>query len=288
MPLLVTSASADDLPSACRALFAPSAFVDLAAARFQEMLARGELDAAGVIVVKDGAAVRGAIFAYRLGGGQAAVWLPSATDPETQDALMAGVLAWLHREPTAVIQALVRPAELPRTPPLVRAGFRHITRLAYLTRTASPVPPPLGTLRFHPVVAVTPAFAALLTRTYEGTLDVPELNGRRTGEDILTGYLAECDGQPPMWWQVDRDGTAVGLLLLSRTDDPRTTELTYLGLVPEARGRGVGREVLQFALARTDLDVVLNVDIRNDPALRLYRAADFHEYDCREVFLLFP
>ncbi|QEL15331.1 GNAT family N-acetyltransferase [Limnoglobus roseus] len=289
MPFIATPASADERPQACRVLFAHTAFADLAADRFQEMISRGELDPAGLIVAKAGGTICGAIFAYRIGGGQAAIWLPSATDVKMQDVLVAGVVDWIRREPTNVIQAIVRQAELPRTPPLVRAGFQNVTRLVFLTREASPCQSPRGRLQFHAETVVTPSFAELLTRTYDGTLDVPELNGRRTGEDILAGYLAACESHPPQWWWVERDGESVGVLLLSPTDDPRTTELTYLGLVPEFRGQGLGREVLRFALAAAGRrSVCLNVDERNEPALRLYRAANFYEFDRREVFLLFP
>lgn len=285
MPLIVRPASAADLPAACRALFARSAFADVAADRFRQMITGGEIDPAGVILAADGDAVCGAMFAFRLGGGQAAVWPPAADDPPTEDALVAGACEWVCREPTSVIQAIVRPVEVPRTPPLVRAGFRRVTRLAYLARAAAPSVPPSGELQFHPVAAVTPSLAELLVRTYQGTLDVPELNGRRTGEDVLAGYQAAAD-RPPRWWRIDHAGEAVGLLLLSPTDE-RATELTYLGLVPAARGRGWGRQALRFALAAAG-DVVLNVDARNEPALRLYRAAGFREYDRREVFLFFP
>jgi len=51
-------------------------------------------------------------------------------------------------------------------------------------------------------------------------------------------------------------------------------ELVYLGLAPEARGRGVGstmlRQAMQLILADQKRRFSLAVDSRNEPALRLY------------------
>jgi ribosomal protein S18 acetylase RimI-like enzyme len=293
MLLTISPATPEDRPAACRVLFAHAAFAAAAAARLEALFAAGDLDPAGLVVAKDGDAVRGAMFAYRLGGGLAAVWLPVADDDATRDALVAGALAWVRTEPTGIIQAVVRQPEMPRTPPLVRAGFRHVTRLSFLTRDLSPPPPkPRTALRFVPVAEPTPAFADLLVRTYDGSLDVPELNGRRAGADILAGYLADTADRPPRWWRIDRDGDPVGVLLLATTDDPATTELTYLGVLPPHRGRGYGRQALEFVLtevaATNGRTVALSVDVRNEPALRLYRGKNFRESDLREVFLCIP
>jgi ribosomal protein S18 acetylase RimI-like enzyme len=63
----------------------------------------------------------------------------------------------------------------------------------------------------------------------------------------------------------------------------------YLGVVPEARGQGLGRELVNKALwearAADAPQLTLSVDARNQPALNLYRSMGFEEYDRREVFL---
>jgi ribosomal protein S18 acetylase RimI-like enzyme len=69
-------------------------------------------------------------------------------------------------------------------------------------------------------------------------------------------------------------------------------ELAYLGLVPAARGRGLGRPLVRFALGRAEAAaaewVTLSADVRNDPALKLYRAHGFREYDRQHVYLWPP
>ena len=66
-------------------------------------------------------------------------------------------------------------------------------------------------------------------------------------------------------------------------------DLSYVGVVPEARGRGVGRELvcktLFEARAAEAAQLTLSVDIRNRPARNLYERFDFELYDEREVYL---
>ena len=68
-----------------------------------------------------------------------------------------------------------------------------------------------------------------------------------------------------------------------------STELTYIGVVPGARGRGFGADLLNYAMAAAGLEgvAVLNVsvDARNTPAMRLYARHKFAEYDRRGVWL---
>jgi ribosomal protein S18 acetylase RimI-like enzyme len=65
--------------------------------------------------------------------------------------------------------------------------------------------------------------------------------------------------------------------------------VAYLGVVPEARGRGLGMELIARALreawAAGVRSVTLSVDARNRPAWKLYQAAGFEPHDRREVYL---
>ncbi len=291
MALVVASADVEDRTAACRALFAPGAHAELVARRFAGLFESGELDPGGLIVARDGGALRGAMLAYRIGGAQAAVWPPAADDADAQDALVAGALAWIGREPTKVIQSLVRDGERPRAEALERAGFRCVTSLAFLSRECRREDANFRPtrLRLRPMADFDDAFVAMLLRTYDGTLDVPELNGTRTPEEILAGYRT---GGPTRRWWIDHDGVTVGLLLLAPKSDDPTLELSYVGLVPEARGRGLGREAIDSALAEAARSarrsVFLNVDVRNEPALGIYRERLFRTDDVRELYLRLP
>jgi mycothiol synthase len=89
------------------------------------------------------------------------------------------------------------------------------------------------------------------------------------------------------------DGADLGCLLLADHPDQRIWELVYMGIVPEARGRGLGLALARQAQWRARQAgaerLVLAVDAANEPALRGYAAAGFITWDRRSVFLkLFP
>jgi ribosomal protein S18 acetylase RimI-like enzyme len=78
---------------------------------------------------------------------------------------------------------------------------------------------------------------------------------------------------------VDGAGKAMGCLLLGEIPARRCLELVYLGLVPEARGRGLGRILMQRVLgiaSRRHFEVTtLAVDAANVPAVGLYRRCGY-------------
>jgi ribosomal protein S18 acetylase RimI-like enzyme len=67
-------------------------------------------------------------------------------------------------------------------------------------------------------------------------------------------------------------------------------EVAYMGVVPEARRQGFGREILLKALFEARAAGVprltLSVDSRNQPAWNLYRSLGFEPFDRRAVYLL--
>jgi ribosomal protein S18 acetylase RimI-like enzyme len=79
------------------------------------------------------------------------------------------------------------------------------------------------------------------------------------------------------------------VLLLTAGADGDEWEVAYVGVVPEARGRGVGRELMHKAVFEARAAgagrLTLSVDARNGPARALYREVGFEPFDRREVFL---
>jgi mycothiol synthase len=73
----------------------------------------------------------------------------------------------------------------------------------------------------------------------------------------------------------------VGFAVLGRYDEDgrRIGDIRMVGVRPEARGRGLGRELLRWGIAelraRGAVDVELSVEGANDRALGLYRRAGF-------------
>lgn len=131
-------------------------------------------------------------------------------------------------------------------------------------------------------------FAEIVESTYTDTLDVPELNGIRSTHNTIEGYAA-CvqEGHLP-WWVVKMDGRAAGCLLLC-PHQQELVELVYLGLIPEARGQGIGLSILSFvqdwAVHRGAIRIVAAVDSRNRPALQLYEKAGYQEFSRADAWI---
>ena len=65
-----------------------------------------------------------------------------------------------------------------------------------------------------------------------------------------------------------------------------------MGLVPDVRGRGWGRQITRYAqwLARGAKveRIVVAVDTANEPAAGVYRSSGFEMWDRRAVYVRFP
>src|SRR5262249_15951423 len=122
-------------------------------------------------------------------------------------------------------------------------------------------------------------FHGTLLRSYEGTLDCPEVNGVRTLDEGLAGHRAQGQHDPRPWRLARAHGGVVGVLLLTEMPEWRTWDVSYVGIVPEARGRGLGRTLMRKALweARSSAvrQLTLSVDTRNLPACHLYLGLGF-------------
>lgn len=137
----------------------------------------------------------------------------------------------------------------------------------------------LGAIQFVPHHTIpTALWGQLVESTYVDTLDVPELNGLRNIESTLAGYASTISGVPQSWWIVQCEDTDIGCLLLTPTA-PGCCELTYVGIKPEWRGKGLSKIIMNFArdwaLQNAPDGITLAVDLRNTPAIRLYQSCGF-------------
>jgi len=296
----VSPASADELTAACRALFAHLAAParEERAARCRDMLASGELDPAGLFVDRDGGVIRGAVLVQRLPGALGLAWPPRAESGDraaVEDALVAAACGWLRSGGVKVCQVFAAEGDPAAVGPLERHGFRHATQVVHMRRELDPgreVFDPAGSpLTIRPAGGFPPElFAETLLKTYDGSLDCPELTGARTDREVLDGHRPAFGLAADRFWHLAcRAGEPVGVVLFDVGPDAGALELSYLGLVPAARGRGLGGELVRFAIGRAAGEghrtLTLSVDVRNGPAVRVYRRHGFWEYDRREVFL---
>jgi ribosomal protein S18 acetylase RimI-like enzyme len=300
MPVVVADhARPEELEMALGLIFQ---YVERAARRDREvnalrLIRQGELDSAGVLVVRGPQGLRGAMVCQLVPGASALIWPPQAVasqdQEEIEDVLLSFAGNWLHGLGAKLAQCLLSPAEQALALPLLRNGFQHVTGLWYLRHQlemSRQIAPPKVQLAFDPYSRVDQElFHRTLLRTYEETLDCPEVNGLRELHEIISGHQAQGRHDPGSWW-LARDGDlAVGVLLLTEIPDWQGWDLSYIGVIPEARRRGIGIELTKKALreAKTGgaCQLTLAVDTRNQPALKVYRTLGFERYDHREVFL---
>jgi mycothiol synthase len=297
MPYVAVSpAGPADYPAACRALFAhrPAPDRDKLTVRALGLLAAGEIDPAGLLVARVGGKIVGAALSQLTPGNGAVVWPPRGDTDSVRLALAHAVVGRLRASGAKLAQSFAAPADRADLAPLEAAGFRRVARVEFLCRPVDPAAdlaafdPAASPVTFEPADATDPAVGDLIHATYDGTLDCPELNGTRTAAEVLAGYTST---DRPAWWRVLRGREPVGVVMLS-AGKPGVLDLTYLGLVPAARGHGWGAALVGFALRHAALSaaewVNLSVDARNRPALRLYEARSFRPYDSQDVCLWRP
>jgi ribosomal protein S18 acetylase RimI-like enzyme len=274
-----------------RVLFGAS--TDGRAERRLDALASDDPDPTGLFVARDGAGrACGAMLVQAMRGGLGVAWPPRGENADVENALVIAASNWLRERGAKVCQAFATVDEHPKTIPLERNGFRRITQLVFMRgETTSSTPrctPSTCPLAFvADALPFTEAFRTTLLATHEGTLDCPELNLGRTNDELLVGFTDVTPGTE--WYLAIHDNAPIGVVVLAPGAEPKTGELSYLGVVPAVRGRGFGAELVKFATAQALISqasaLTLSVDGRNEPALRLYRQHGFVETDRREVFL---
>jgi ribosomal protein S18 acetylase RimI-like enzyme len=239
----------------------------------------------------------GAIMTQCLAGKVAAVWAPEVAliwrRSEVAAALVAESLDSLRDRGYAIAQALIeKHAPKRESADLSRGGMPHVTDLIYLDRETNqsisidPAAPRFRWQTYNDNNAYL--FHKIVESSYEGSLDMPELMGIRTIDDIMTGHQAEGRFDPSRWriGFLENEPKAAAVLLLSTLPERTAWEVAYLGLTPEARGRGLGRTVVAEAneLAKPHASRLrLAVDSRNFPAIKLYERTGFVAFDRRAV-----
>jgi mycothiol synthase len=265
-------------------------------------LEAGRVDLSGLWVARRRGRLLGALLTQPLAGRAAAVWAPEVDTSwgrsALASALIRGALDDLRARGFRIAQALVD-ASAPRTATvdLVRGGLPKITVLTYMHRdTARPIGlafarPRAPSFEWRPYGPETEAeFRDVLQATYAGSLDMPELEGIRSLDDVMASHRAAGRFDPSRWkvGTLPGEPDSAAILLLSEVPDRPAWEIAYLGLTPPARGRGLGRSALSYALdlARPNVPrLELAVDDRNHPARYLYDVAGFTPFDRRMVHL---
>jgi GNAT superfamily N-acetyltransferase len=133
-------------------------------------------------------------------------------------------------------------------------------------------------------------FTDLLLSTFEDTLDCPELNGLRSGREVLESFLLGAAYDEMDLWEIAwLNGRPAGCLLM--TQHPNSVvEIAYMGLISAARFCGLGTSLVQRACEQAKrigaTTLVLAVDERNEPALKTYVRNGFQRHRRLQVYLM--
>ena len=243
----------------------------------------------------------GAALVMRQADGVSLVWPPVITFPsETvaiRDQLMAAICTALDDPQVKFGQCLLTAEESSDAAWLADYGFQCTADLFFLARSLEEQPDlqscdlELSSEAFSDDENAD-RFANVIERTYSGSLDCPDLNGTRTGIEALAGHRLSGEFHPRGWRLYRTNNVDAAVLLLNEHPDQDAVELTYFGVVPEFRGRGIGRQLLADAM-QSGRDwqraaIFLAVDARNTFANELYADAGFQEVARRAVWLRFP
>lgn len=302
MSFTIGPASDPEVDAACQLLASPrpGSLRAMVAARYRDLFSSGEFDRAGLFVARDGTAICGAMVVQALSGAMGLAWpprvQPGSDGSVIEEGLVSEACRWLRTGGVKICQSFGTEPERLDFGSLERHGFRRTTQVVHLYREFDPtrdaelfnlVEMPL---RFEPIRPDNPVrFTATLLATYAGSQDCPELNGSRTPEELIAGHSDPFAPGPQWWYLAEDSGLPVGLVHYGTGTEPGVMEISYLGLVEQARGRRLGDWLLRFVIRQSVEEgcraLTVSVDIRNNPALRLYDRHRFRERDRRDVYI---
>ena len=290
MPLSCTQAATDEYVEALELLFSHLSPEERTGPIFfgLMLLSQTETDVrtpVSMFTMRQGDTLCGAVMTQVRYGGVGVIWPPRAPDrSDLEDQLLRTALSWLHQQGVHLVYSTLRRADVALAEPLQRGGFSRPTQLIILDRpTESIVSDPLCA-RYEE--SCRAEFESALSTCLSNSLDFPELNSRRSIKEVLEGFQA-AGSSPEHWWILREQGRLVGVLMLAPGHDD--WEITYMGVVPEARRRGHARMLLRHASGEAHRhgagSLTVCVEARNQPALRLYQTVGFQEREREDVYL---
>lgn len=251
---------------------------------------RGEISFEHLLAAVENGNPVAVVLAVERSGRSAFLWPPVARegiDPDVSEELLRHLAGRLDAGRTAFTQCVIDPSETAGRERLTRGGFPHETDLLLLSRSATgeagPEPNesgPGGALISLPFSeSLRERFEVVVERSSEGTLDCPILRGIRSAGETLDSHRDTGKFDPARWRLFRAGDSDVGVLLLADHPERNVWEVAYFGVVPEVRGRGYGRRLLQEGIARAQAAgstaVEVAVDASNRFALRIYEDLGF-------------
>lgn len=216
--------------------------------------------------------------------------------------LLEEIVEWARRKGLRIALMLLDPSDANALEPILAPlGFRRIAPIDFLAINL-PAPAP-GLDLAEDSSHESPffwtnreqlgwdRFAAVWLECLRESRDLPELWDWLSLEDCSRSYPRHVSRGFSGW----RAGTLSGqeqpcsVVILSPGGELDHWTISFLGLIPSARGEGLGRVVLRDALDWTSKQggrrVELSVDRRNERALRLYTKCGFERVNERILFV---
>ena len=244
----------------------------------------------GFLVAKNGSELLAACWVQLVAGNSANFWPPCFQSPAARELMLAAESFLVEKRVDFAQMVIASEVEI-AVNLLALAGFHKLVELEYLCLDKKNFTEQVAEYRlvFEPDAPRNPMrLQNLLLETYRQTLDCPELNGLRDIADVLQGYQQQGNYRPEQWYYAKSGSTDVGVLILAEYPATGIWELVYMGVVPGARGNRYGAEIVGHAIRQAILHsankLVLAADVRNAPALAMYRSVGFEYWDRRTVY----
>lgn len=260
-----------------------------------ELAESGKQSLDGLFIAAQGTRIIATLWATRSPGRTALISPPGIQNSVAEsaiDQLFIRVNEWLGEHRVGIGQAILQENDAADEARFDRHGFHYVTDLRYMYSPPNrfPTRQPETSLALGPYSETdSQKLIDVIERTYVETLDCPALNGKRPWEDVLEGYRKTGDSGTEFWWMVTCEDRPAGCLLMTEHASFGQMELIYMGIVPEFRGRDFGRQLVSLGLwqasQRDQRGVVLAVDVKNEPAVRIYEQVGFQPWDRRRLLL---
>ncbi len=231
-----------------------------------------------VMIISSGSGIAALVPWHLPADGAAQIGLPLSKESASDvDAVRAAALELLRAGARSVHVAL-EPGD-PFARIFAKAGLRRGSLMRELSaRVGGRVEAAPGEwLAFES--ARRALFAETFYRTFEGSVDCRELPPNPDGALLMRAFEERGAHDPDDFAILLDDGAPAGVIFVVHSRD--AAEIAYLGVVPQHRGRGLGRLLVERAFeraaARRAAVLTVTADSQNTPALALYRKAGFSE-----------
>lgn len=287
MSITVSLASPEELPEAAAFIFADAqeSERETQIQEFLKTIGGGQEGQNQVLIAREAGSLLGAGILIFSDSATACLWPPFSERTDCADAILQEMALRIDRSGVSIGQVLLDPVQLNLRRLLTRNGFPHLTNLQFMRhpltdwqQTSSLQDRQIEAVRFNPEQN-RQRFLNLLELSHQNSHDCPALNQVRTAEESLESHRSSGDSDREHWYLFQRDGTDIGVLLLSEHQTDQTWEVVYMGVAPDQRGQGFGSALIRFGLdqayAHKQSALTLAVDHKNSYAIKIYEELGF-------------